>query len=100
MCPHRLHCAFLLLAIGITAAACGGGGGGGGVEEGTTVDGVQPASGPAAGGTRLTITGSGFADPASVTVGGNDATDVVVEGATAITCLTPRAPRALRWTWS
>jgi uncharacterized protein (TIGR03382 family) len=39
---------------------------------------VAPVSGPVAGGTLLTLTGSGFAPGASITLGGTPATDVVV----------------------
>jgi uncharacterized protein (TIGR03382 family) len=39
---------------------------------------VAPVSGPITGGTLLTLSGTGFAEGASVTVGGSPATDVVV----------------------
>jgi hypothetical protein len=57
-----------------------------------TVSAFTPTSGPTAGGTEVTITGSGFAvgDPlTSVTFGGNAATDVVVVSSTEITADTP-----------
>lgn len=49
---------------------------------------VAPVSGPAKGGTALTITGVGFTGTTSVTVGGVAATSLVVT-ATKITCITP-----------
>lgn len=54
-----------------------------------TVTGVAPTTGPAAGGTRLTVNGTGFNQSATVTVGGAAATDVVVESGTRLTALTP-----------
>ncbi|MDP1823565.1 MAG: IPT/TIG domain-containing protein [Archangium sp.] len=43
-----------------------------------TLTGVAPPSGPIAGGTLLTLTGTGFAAGATITVGGVPATDVVI----------------------
>lgn len=53
------------------------------------VAGVRPVKGPQAGGTKVTITGSGFADGATVTFGRNPARRVVVESSTRITAVTP-----------
>jgi acid phosphatase len=50
---------------------------------------VSPTSGPAAGGTPVTISGSGFAVGATVTFGGTAATNVNVAGSTTITAVTP-----------
>ena len=50
---------------------------------------VSPTSGTLAGGTSITLTGTGFATGATVTIGGSDCTSVVVVSATAITCVTP-----------
>lgn len=50
---------------------------------------VSPAMGTAAGGTAITITGTGFAAGATVTIGGAAATSVVVVGPTSITAVTP-----------
>ncbi len=50
-----------------------------------TVTGVSPASGPLAGGTAITITGTGFLAGATVDLGGVAATAVVVVSATSIT---------------
>ncbi|HHN45883.1 MAG TPA: DUF1565 domain-containing protein, partial [Planctomycetes bacterium] len=49
---------------------------------------VNPTSGPSAGGTEVTIDGTGFLAGAAVTFGVNPATDVAVT-ATQITCRTP-----------
>ncbi|WP_433542066.1 IPT/TIG domain-containing protein (plasmid) [Streptosporangium sandarakinum] len=50
---------------------------------------VTPATGPAAGGTPITIKGSDFTPGATVTVGGTAATSVVVVDDKTITCVTP-----------
>ncbi|MGH9195526.1 MAG: phospholipase D-like domain-containing protein, partial [Acidimicrobiia bacterium] len=54
-----------------------------------TVTNVSPSSGPTAGGTNVTITGTNFVAPATVTFGGTAATSVVVVSATSITATTP-----------
>ncbi len=54
-----------------------------------TLESLTPLSGPIAGGTELTITGSRFAEGASVTVDGIPATDVQVPDGTTITATTP-----------
>lgn len=53
-----------------------------------TVTTVSPETGSEAGGTSLTITGTGF-DGSTVTVGGSAATGVSVDSATQITAVTP-----------
>ncbi len=55
---------------------------------------IAPSSGSAAGGTDVTIRGSGFASGASVTIGGRPATDVNVQGSDTITAKTPASPVA------
>ncbi len=50
---------------------------------------LAPSSGPTAGGTTVTITGSDFQSGASVTIGGSAATSVSVSGSTQIVCTTP-----------
>jgi hypothetical protein len=50
---------------------------------------VEPATGPTSGGTAVTITGSNFVSPASVTFDGIAATSVVVVNSTTITAVTP-----------
>ncbi len=54
-----------------------------------TLAAVAPASGPAAGGTEVTLTGTNFVSGATVTIGGLPATDVRVIDATTITAVTP-----------
>jgi hypothetical protein len=53
------------------------------------VSSVSPATGPAAGATGITITGTNFVSGATVTLGGTAATSVVVVSATQITATTP-----------
>ena len=53
------------------------------------ISGISPNSGPTAGGTSVTISGSGFATGAAVTFGGTSATNVTVAGSTTITATTP-----------
>jgi fibronectin type 3 domain-containing protein len=54
-----------------------------------TVSGVNPSSGPTAGGTPVTITGTGFASGAGVTFRTAAATNVTVVNGTTITATTP-----------
>ena len=56
---------------------------------GPTISGVSPNQGFSTGGTDITITGTGFVDGATVTVGGATATNIVVVSATSITATTP-----------
>jgi len=58
------------------------------------VQSVSPSTGPATGGTDLTLRGTGFAAGAAVTVGGRAASDVTVRGADTITAKTPASPVA------
>ena len=53
-----------------------------------TVTAISPSLGPTSGGKRVTITGTNFVDGATVTIGGNAATDVVIT-ATKIYAKTP-----------
>ncbi len=50
---------------------------------------VSPTSGPLAGGTAITITGTGFTGATGVTINGVAATSVVVVNSTTITAVTP-----------
>ena len=50
---------------------------------------LSPSGGPIAGGTVVTITGTGFADGATVSFGGNPATGVTVNSPTSITATSP-----------
>jgi IPT/TIG domain len=54
-----------------------------------TIQSVSPSTGPAAGGTELTIRGTAFAAGATVMIGGRAATEVTVRGADTITAKTP-----------
>jgi hypothetical protein len=54
-----------------------------------TVASVSPSSGPASGGTSVTITGTNFVSGATLTFGGAAATSVIVVSATSITARTP-----------
>jgi len=54
-----------------------------------TVTGISPNSGPAVGGTPVTITGSNFTGPPTVDFGTIAATNVVVVNATSITAVSP-----------
>ena len=70
------------LTNGFTYTSSGG-------NQPPTFGGVSPASGPTAGGTVITVTGSGFYAGVTVTVGGGNATGVsLISGAT-LTCTTP-----------
>lgn len=57
--------------------------------SGPTLTSVSPSSGPTAGGTDVTLTGSGFVSGLTVTFGGSAATNVVIVSSTTITCRTP-----------
>jgi hypothetical protein len=50
---------------------------------------ISPATGPAAGGTVVTITGTNLLDVTGVTFGGTAATDVDVLSSTKVKCKTP-----------
>lgn len=71
------------------SGSSGGGGGGGPVIVNPTVTAISPQLGRASEATDITITGTGFVDGATVTIGGVAATDVVVVNATEITAKTP-----------
>jgi LPXTG-motif cell wall-anchored protein len=51
---------------------------------------ISPATGATSGGTTVTISGSGFAAGAIVSIGGNVCASVVVVSSTSITCQTPQ----------
>ena len=57
--------------------------------SGPTISSVSSNSGSTLGGTTITITGTNFVSGATVNVGGNACTNVVVVSATSITCTTP-----------
>lgn len=54
-----------------------------------TITSISPATGPAAGGTSVTIKGTDFGGTSGVTFGGTAATSVKVINSTTITCVTP-----------
>ena len=54
-----------------------------------TITSVTPPTGLTSGGTPITITGTGFITGATVNIGGNSATSIVVVSATSITAVTP-----------
>lgn len=99
--------------LALLAAGCGGGsgssapsdpgGGGGGTEEplpltAPSIALVDPAVGPAAGGTSLRIVGSGFLQgvtgPIVVRLGDQEALDVQVLDDATLTCVTPQGSPA------
>ena len=57
-----------------------------------TVTGIVPNTGSTAGGTPVTISGTGFQSYATVTIGGNPATNVTIVSATSITATTAAHP--------
>src|SRR6185312_13814542 len=59
------------------------------VNPAPTVTSISPNNGSAAGGTALTITGTGFLSGATVTIGGTAATGVNVVSSTSITAIAP-----------
>jgi formylglycine-generating enzyme required for sulfatase activity len=54
-----------------------------------TISSVSPTSGPTAGGTTITITGTNLTGTTSVTIGGSAATGVTVVNSTTVTAVTP-----------
>ncbi len=67
----------------------GGGGGGGDATTGPSVQDVSPAAGPAAGGTTVRITGSGFSGATGVEFGSTPATSFTVDSESEITAVSP-----------
>lgn len=63
-----------------------------GVSQPLSLSAVSPAAGPTVGGVKLTLSGTGFATGARVTVGGEPAGDVTVWSSTLITATLPRKP--------
>jgi Tfp pilus assembly major pilin PilA len=54
-----------------------------------TISGITPSSGPLAGGTAITITGSGFTRSSTISIGGYLATGIVFIDSSTITAITP-----------
>ncbi len=86
--PARIATLALAL-VGSTALLLVTSGGRAEAAPAPTVSAVAPALGPSAGGTSITITGTGFVSGATVTIGGTAATGVTVVSATSITATTP-----------
>ncbi len=63
----------------------------GGLEPEPTLLSVSPTSGPQAGGTTVTLTGTDFQDGLSVTFNGQDATAIQWISSTQVSCITPPA---------
>ncbi len=61
--------------------------------EAPTITGVKPVRGPAAGGTKVTVTGTGFLAAAKVEFGGTPAKKVKVVNPTTITMETPKGKK-------
>jgi len=61
-----------------------------------TVTGIAPPSGPPAGGTAVTISGTNLSGATSVTIGGAGATSVVVVNPSTITAVTPAGTMGAR----
>lgn len=76
-------------AGGVVTVVIGDEGGGGGGVSGITITGVSPDYGPTAGGTEVTITGSGFTGANSVSFGGTAAAEFTVTNSTTISATTP-----------
>jgi hypothetical protein len=61
-----------------------------------TLSAISPVSGPTAGGTAVTLSGTNFAAGATVTIGGTAATSVVIASSTRITAVTPAGTAGAR----
>ena len=59
------------------------------IDSGITINTVIPSSGPASGGTGVTLTGTGFTGATSLTFGGTAATNLNVVSSTSVTAVTP-----------
>lgn len=76
-----------LCTMALAAAACGDGSPGGPSPTSPRVTSIAPTSGPASGGTPVTIAGSNFSGPAIVTIGGVPATNVTVVSTSSMTAV-------------
>src|SRR5512145_1291428 len=82
-------------ALALLTVSCGGGSSPAGpsspqppsppAASAPSLSGVSPSLGPTAGGLGVTISGTGFAAGASVSIGGSPATNIAVVNATTIT---------------
>ena len=92
---RRLGFFVLVLSLAAAAAACGGDTPNGPSGTAPRVVSINPASGPASGGTTVTISGSNFSSGAIVTIGGTPATNVALLNGSTITAVTgPRSAGA------
>ncbi|HEX3354992.1 MAG TPA: galactose oxidase-like domain-containing protein, partial [Terriglobales bacterium] len=88
--PPGYYMLFLLNSSGVPSVAkfvqliTGGGG-----NPAPTVTSISPTSGTTAGGTPVTVSGTGFLAGASLSLGGTAASNVVVSNSTTITATTP-----------
>ncbi|HEY2303000.1 MAG TPA: IPT/TIG domain-containing protein [Acidimicrobiales bacterium] len=57
-----------------------------------TVTGIVPTAGTTAGGTPVTVTGTGLTGTTAVTFGATNATSIVVVSDTSVTCVSPAGP--------
>ena len=78
----------LLAVLPFLMVACGSDSPSGPTSSTPKVSSVSPSSGSTTGSTSITISGTGFASDATVSVGGVPATGVVVSGSTSITAVT------------
>jgi len=88
---HLLFSAFFVLALFITIHSAAGfsGNGWGHSSSQLAINGIGPGSGPAGGGTLVTISGTGFTQSASVAFGGVAAASVMVVSPTQLQAITP-----------
>ncbi|MEQ1731036.1 MAG: IPT/TIG domain-containing protein, partial [Vicinamibacterales bacterium] len=88
--PRLRHAAgaALVAVIPFLGVACGSDSPSGPTSSTPKVSSVSPSSGSTTGSTSVTISGTGFASDATVSVGGVPATGVVVSGSTSITVVT------------
>lgn len=95
MNPPRLAplAPLLFLAVGCQAqqfhATDDGGDDSGPVSASVTIDALEPDSGPETGGTTVRVTGSGFSDASTATVGGAACTSLTFLSASELVCITP-----------
>lgn len=78
-----------LVVVAVLASTCSGPTNPGPVDVTLAIQSIAPSSGPATGGTELTIRGAAFGAGATVSVGGRPATEVTVRGADTISAKTP-----------
>lgn len=91
---RRRALAYAAAVLAALMTACGGPTGPGPVADPPVVQSIAPNLGPAAGGTAVTIRGLRFEAGAAVTIGGQSATEVVVQDSSTITAKTPPAAGA------